>query len=134
MSSSAIAVVQAAYEAFANRDAAKVFALFSRDVEIVQSRELPWGGHYRGHDGARQFFITLTTHLNSTIEIERMIRAGDVVVAVGWTKGTVNATGATYRVPIAHVWTIRDGQVAHVQFCIDNPTMLTALAEGHTRP
>lgn len=102
---------------------------FARDIEIVQSPELPWGGHYRGHDGAWQFFITLTTHLNSTIEIERLLRAGDVVVAVGWTNGNVNATGATYRVPIAHVWTIRDGQVAHVHFCIDNPTMLAALAE-----
>ena len=130
MSRPATDVVQAAYEAFANRDVAKVFALFSREVEIVQSPELPWGGHYRGHDGARQFFITLTTHLNSTIEIERMIRAGDVVVATGWTKGTVNATGASYRVPIAHVWTVRDGEIAQVHFCIDNPTMLAALAEG----
>ena len=130
MSTSATTVVQAVYDAFANRDVAKIFALFSREIEIIQSPELPWGGHYRGHDGARQFLTTLTTHLNSTIELEHLVRAGDVVVAIGWTKGTVNATGASYRVPIAHVWTIRDGQVAQVHFCIDNPTMLAALAEG----
>jgi ketosteroid isomerase-like protein len=51
-----------------------------------------------------------------------------VVVAIGWTKGTVNTTGAPYRVPIAHLWTVRDGQIARVQFCIDNPMMLEALA------
>ena len=128
MSASATDTVQAIYAAFARRDDPQIFALFSRDIEIVQSPELPWGGHYRGHDGARQFFTTLTKHLNSTIEIERLIRAGDVVVAIGWTKGTVNATGAPYRVPIAHFWTIRDKQIARVQFCIDNPMMLEALA------
>ena len=127
MPTPAVEIVQAVYAAFATRDAATILSLFAPDVEIVQSRELPWGGLYRGHEGARQFFVTLTTHLNSTLEIERMIRAGDVVVAVGWTKGTVNATGASYRVPIAHVWTIREGLVARVQFCIDNPTMLAAL-------
>jgi ketosteroid isomerase-like protein len=128
MPTSATETVQAIYEAFARRDVPRIFALFSREVEIVQSRELPWGGHYRGHAGARQFLTTLTTHLNSTIEIEHLVRAGDVVVAIGWTTGTVNATGTSYRVPIAHVWTIREGLVAHVHFCIDNPMMLEALA------
>ena len=131
MLTSATATVQAIYDAFARRDVPRIFALFSRDVEIVQSRELPWGGHYRGHDGARQFLTTLTAHLNSTMEIERLIPAGDVVVVIGWTKGTVNATGTPYRVPIAHVWTIREELVAHVQFCIDNPMMLEALAVKH---
>jgi uncharacterized protein len=123
-----IEVVQAAYESFARRDIPKIFALFSPDIEIIQSEELPWGGHYRGHEGAREFFTKLTTHLDSTLEIERLINAGEHIVAVGWTQGKVKSTGATYRVPIAHVWKVRDGMVIQVQFLIDNPTMLTALA------
>lgn len=124
----AIEVVQAVYAAFAVRDISKVFALLSPEIEIVQSTELPWGGVYRGHDGARQFFTKLTAHLDSTLEIERLINAGEHIVAVGWTQGKVNATGATYRVAIAHIWKVRDGQVMQAQFLIDNPTMLTALA------
>ena len=40
---------------------------------------------------------------------------------------TVNATGANTDMPIAHVWTIENGLATRVHFCIDNPTMLSAL-------
>jgi uncharacterized protein len=119
--------VQELYDAFARRDLPKVFGLLSPDIEIIQSEELPWGGLYRGHDGARQFFAKLGSHINSTLDLERLIDAEDSVVAVGSTHGTVNATGASYRVPIAHVWRVRDGLVIQTQFFIDNPNMLEAL-------
>ena len=120
-------VVQELYDAFARRDLPKVFNLLSPDIEIVQSEELPWGGLYRGHEGARQFFSRLGSYINSALDIERLIDAEDHVVAIGWTHGTVNATGASYRVPIAHVWRVRDGLVTQTQFLIDNPKMLEAL-------
>ena len=56
-------------------------------------------GLYRGHDGARQFFAKLGSHINSTLDVERLIDAENHVVAIGWTQGTVNATGASYRGP-----------------------------------
>ena len=130
MSASPLQIVQAAYQAFATRDAAKLLGLFSPEIEIVQSTEVPWGGAFRGHAGAQQFFGTLTKHINSTLEIERWLNSGDHVVAIGWTAGTVNATGAKYRVPIAHVWKVQDALVTRIHFLIDNPTMLTALAAG----
>jgi uncharacterized protein len=119
--------VQELYDAFGRRDLAKVFSLLSPDIEIVQSEELPWGGLYRGYDGARQFFGKLGSHIHSTLDIERLISARDHVVAIGWTHGTVNATGASYRVPIAHVSLVRDGLVMQTQFFIDHPVMLEAL-------
>ncbi len=120
-------VVSELYDAFGRRDLARVFSLLAAEVEINQSEELPWGGDYRGHDGARQFFGKLGSAINSTLEIERLIDSGVHVVAVGWTQGTVNANGAGYRVPIVHVWKVRDGLVMRVQFFIDNPAMLEAL-------
>jgi ketosteroid isomerase-like protein len=119
--------VQELYDAFARRDFLEVFGLLSPDIEILQSQELPWGGLYRGHDGARQLFAKLGSHINSTLDIERLIDAEEHVVAIGWTHGTVNATGASYRVPFAHVWRVRDGLVIQTQFFIDNPNMLEAL-------
>jgi uncharacterized protein len=119
--------VQELYDAFARRDFLEVFGLLSPDIEILQSQELPWGGLYRGHDGARQLFAKLGSHINSTLDIERLIDAEEHVVAIGWTHGTVNATGASYRVPFAHVWRVRDGLVIQTQFFIDNQNMLEAL-------
>jgi hypothetical protein len=125
-----VEAVEELYEAFGRRDIAKVFGLLAADVEIAQSEELPWGGVYCGHEGAREFFGKLGSQLNSTLEIERLIHSGDHVTAVGWTTGTVKANGASYRVPIAHVWRLRDGQVSGVQFLIENALMLDALGLG----
>ena len=97
-------VVREIYDAFNRRDIPHAFSFLADDVAMEQSDEIPWGGAYRGIDGAAQFFAKL-----------------------GRTQGTVNATGARYDVPIAHVWELRDGKAVAVRFYIDNPTMLAAL-------
>ena len=128
MSSPAVQVVKGIYEAFAVRDVAKVFSHFAPDLEIRQTSALPWGGVYHGHAGAREFFERLTQQINSTVTIERMIDAVEHVVVIGRTAGRVNATGATYDVPLAHVWRVRGELVTRVEFHIDTPMMLAALA------
>ncbi len=127
-SSAAVRLVEALYDGFRRHDMAAIFGLLSEDVEFEQSRALPWGGSYRGHEEARRFFGQLGSRVNSTLAFERLIDAGDHVAAVGWTEGTVNATGARYRVPVVHLWQVRDGKIVCAQFHIDNPTMLEALA------
>lgn len=128
MPSPAVQVIEELYAAFGRRDVPAVLRLFSPEIEIAQSAELPWGGVYRGHTGALAFFGKLTERINSTVTVERMLDAGDRVVVLGWTRGTVKATGASYDVPIAHVWEVRDSLAVRVEFFIDNPTMLKALA------
>jgi uncharacterized protein len=130
MSSSALEVVEQIYDAFGRRDVPKVLSLFSPDIQIVQSQELPWGGTYRGHAGAVEFFGKLTARINSTVTIDRFVSAAETVVVIGWTTGTVKATGASYHVPIAHILSVREGLVAHIQFYVDHPTMLAALTMG----
>jgi ketosteroid isomerase-like protein len=122
-----VKLVEQVYAAFARRDLPIVLSLFSPNIEISQSNELPWGGSYGGHAGASQFFSKLTQAINSAVSIERIIDAGDNIVVIGWTHGNVNQTGERYDVPIAHVWTIADDQVTRAQFYIDNPRMLAAL-------
>jgi len=122
-----IAVVRAVYDAFATKDIPRIVSLFSPEIELLQSTEVPWGGEYHGHDGAMKFFGILTQTIKTVVSIEQYIDAGETIIAVGHTRGTVNATGANIDVPIAHVWTIENGLATRVHFCIDNPTMLSAL-------
>jgi len=122
-----VQVVRDLYDAFAARNLSQVFAKLAPDVEFQQSKELPWGGDYKGHDGARQFFANLGAHVTPTLTIERYISADDHVVAIGSTRGTVNATGAAFDVPVAHVWTIRKGLATRARFFIHHPAMLPAL-------
>lgn len=120
-------LIQEIYAAFGRRDIARVFSLFHPEIELVQSTELPWGGVYRGHAGAREFMGKLAQHITSAVTLERTLSAGDHVVAIGWTRGTTVATGARFDVPVAHVWKVRGGLAVQAQFFIDNPTMLAAL-------
>jgi len=127
MRTSNVSIVEQAYDALRRRDVAAAFALFAPDVELYQSEEIPWGGSYKGHEEAAVFFGKLIQTITSTVTLERCIDAGDHVVALGRTRGTVNDGGQSFDVPIAHVWTLRDGLVVRVRFYIDNPMMRAAL-------
>lgn len=127
MSTSSTSLVREIYDAFGRKDTLRIFSLLVPEVEIVQSDELPWGGCYRGHEGVKQFLSKLTAHLRSTVVLERLVDAGDHVVAIGWTQGQVLANGAEFNVPLAHVWKVKAGLVTQVHFHIDHPTMLSAL-------
>ena len=120
-------IIEALYEAFARRFTTAVFFLISPEIKIAQSPALPWGGHYSGYEGLQKFFAALLGHVDSTVEIERMVDAGDHVVVIGRTKGVVRATGKPFDVPIAHVWKIQDGKPTAFNPYIENPLMLEAL-------
>jgi ketosteroid isomerase-like protein len=120
-------LVESLYAAFGRRDLAAIAALTSPDIMVTQSTSLPWGGHYTGFEGLQRFLTTLVQHVDSKLEIERLVDAGDHVVAVGWTVGSVRANGKPFKVPIAHVWKIRDGKLAAFSPYIENALMLEAL-------
>jgi ketosteroid isomerase-like protein len=122
-----VALVARLYEAFKRRDMPTIFGLLAPDVEIFQASEVPWGGTYQGHDGVMAFFAKLVQSVTSAITLERFIDAGDQVVAIGRNRGTVNANGAVLDVAVAHVWTVRDGLIARVEYYVDDPAMLAAL-------
>jgi ketosteroid isomerase-like protein len=119
--------VEAIYVAFGRRDLPAVLRHLGKDIEIVQSAELPWGGIYLGHAGVQQFYTALQTHLDSRVEMERLLDAGDHVVAVGRTVGKARSTGLEFDVPVVHVWRFRDGRVSRFEAYIDNTAMLCAL-------
>ena len=119
--------VEELYSAYQKRDLRSMLLLLANDIELVQSAELPWGGIYRGHDGFRQLLSTVDGHLNARVLIERLIDAGDKVVAVGRTVGKTRATQLEFDVPIVHVWTFHDGLATRFESYIDNPTMLAVL-------
>jgi len=99
----------------------------AKDVEFTQSPELPWGGVYRGHEGVRRLLSAVAQYLDSRVLIERLVDAGDKVVAVGRTVGKARATQLEFDVPLVHVWTFHNGLVTRFESYIDNPTMLAVL-------
>lgn len=121
-------VIQALYRAFAERDIPSILGIVDPQVEIQQTPVLPWGGEFKGWQGLDQFMDGLIHHIRSAVEITELIDAAESIVALGYTRGTVNRNGAPFEIRIAHVWTLREGKVLRFQPYIQTPGMLAILA------
>jgi ketosteroid isomerase-like protein len=128
VSAAALEVVREIYDAFARRDGATILGRLHADVEFHQTELLPWGGRFRGHDGAREFFERLRDAIESAVTVDRFIEAGDHVAVTGRTRGHTRSGGTAFDVAIVHVWTVRDGRVSRFEAYIETPAMLAALA------
>jgi len=124
-----VEIVKEIYAAFGRRDEAALMKLVAADIQVTQSAALPWGGTYTGHAGLKQFLTTLLAHVDSRVNFERYVDAGDHVAAVGFVSGTVRKNGASFNIPIVHLWRIRDGQAVIFNPYIENALMLEALAK-----
>ena len=120
-------LVRDVYDAYARRDVAAALSHFSPEVGFVQTNQLPWGGEYQGIEGARASLGKLLANVDSRVEVEEIISAGDHVVVIGRTRGTVRASGAAFDVRAVHVWTVVDGSIRRFEAYIDTPAMLSAL-------
>lgn len=120
-------VVRGVYSAFERRDVPALLALFDDEVVITQSEEVPWGGTYRGHAEALEFFGRLGSRIQTRVEVDRLIVAGDTVVENGRTCGEAVETGRSFAIDETHVWRVRDGKVVRMEAYVDNAAMLAAL-------
>jgi uncharacterized protein len=126
--SEAVTLIREGYEAYRRKDLAAILALLDPEIELYQSELVPWGGTYRGHAGAQAFFGKLLAHVDSEVDPDQLLDAGDRVVAVGRSRGRVRATGAPFDVAAVHVWTLRDRMALRFESYLDTPAMLRALA------
>jgi uncharacterized protein len=122
-----VSTIRRVYDAMTSRDANVMQELFAGDITLRQSPQLPWGGEYKGLDGAFTFFLKLVEHIDSQVTTESLFAAGDHVVQTGRTRGTVVANGASFDVAEVHVWEVQDGKVVGFQAYIDTPAKLDAL-------
>lgn len=123
----ALALVRRMYDAFAAADFDTILEIADPSIEVVQADELPWGGHHHGHDGLGTFMLSLAGTIESAVTHHELFVAGDRVVQVGRTAGTVRASGAPFDIAEVHVWTVREDRVVRFEAYIDTPAMLAAL-------
>jgi ketosteroid isomerase-like protein len=120
-------LLERTYRAMAEGDVETVLALIDPSITIEQTDQLPWGGRYEGIEGFAEFFGKLRGTITSKVEVEQIFEAGNHVVEVGRTRGTVNATGVEFDVAEVHIWELRDGKAVSFHAYIDTPAMLAAL-------
>ncbi|MGZ8378985.1 MAG: nuclear transport factor 2 family protein, partial [Gemmatirosa sp.] len=85
----AVAIVRAIYDAFDRGDLAAILARVSPDAAVHQTTALPWGGHHHGHEGMQRFLGALTASVQAHFVPDAIFAAGEQVVSVGHSRGTV---------------------------------------------
>lgn len=128
MMTDALTIVRGAYDAFGREDLDAVLAAFAPDIVWQTPPTLPWSrGDYQGHDGVLAYFQSFLTHLAEPhIAPDELLTCGHRVVAVGFERARVRATGVTFAAAFAHVWTVRDGRVVRMQGIVDTATIRQA--------
>ena len=120
-------IISNLYAAFARRDMQALLQWIDPQIEITQTTELPWGGTFQGQPGLMSFAGKLLQSVDSQVEPQELVEAGDRVVAIGRTRGHVRANNKEFDVRAVHVWTLKDGKVLRFEAYIDTPKMLEAL-------
>jgi hypothetical protein len=83
---------------------------------------------FQGIDGAKLFFGTLNTYLDSHVAIELIIDGGDRIAVIGRAHGTIKSTGGPFDAAIMHLWAFKDGLASRLEIVLDVPVMVMQAA------
>ncbi len=126
--------VQRLFHAFGRGDVGVLMSLLSEDVLwfLPGPAELvPYAGERHGHAGASDFF----QRLGAAVEFEQFeprefVAQNDKVVALGFERGRVRATGKSFDNPWALVFTVRDGRITEFRGYEDTGAIAAAFRAG----
>ena len=111
-----LGVVQQLLKAILEGDATVASQLLADDVVLVSPGPkdlVPWAGEYHGPGGVLQYWTAFTKAVEVTgMAASEFIAQGDKVVVLGQHQARVRATGKTYDMNWATVYTLREGKVA----------------------
>ncbi|MDS0300735.1 nuclear transport factor 2 family protein [Halogeometricum sp. S1BR25-6] len=118
------------YKAFNERDFEAVMELFDETIEWIEPEGSRYRGTYHGPEAVGSMFERLLSDIaDFAVEPDRILQAGQTVVALGHHRGTAVKAGETLTVPFAHVWDMEDGRVTRVQHYTDTAQFEQALTE-----
>jgi uncharacterized protein len=115
-SSEAIAVVRKLFEAVAHRDPAGVFGAYHPDIVISEAPSLPYGGEYRGREGAirhaegfRSTWDRYQPEASRNLEPE-FSTLGDRVIVL-WRFRAQRQARDSIDLPVVSIYRLREGRI-----------------------
>ncbi|QKV96054.1 nuclear transport factor 2 family protein [Streptomyces sp. NA02950] len=109
-------------------DVEGVIKTLSHDVSWVVAPGLPYGGTYTGHEAVGGIFSTYGDVWEDLAVIpDKIVSAGDHVIALGHYEARGHATGKEMRARFAHVWRLEDGVPVSFETIADTHTMVAAM-------
>jgi uncharacterized protein len=108
-------LIQEIYSAYARGDSQFILDRVTDDVDWINEgpESIPYSGTFKGRKDVPRFFEALATTVdNGRVTPQDWITQGDKVVATGRFTATVKANGRRIDVPIAHIFTVRNGKIS----------------------
>lgn len=116
-------VVKKLYSAFVQGDAEAIMAQLHDEIDWNEAENfmLSDGNPYRTPSAvADGVFRRLATEVRDYEALPTEIfDAGDVIIALGRSKGIIIATGKPFNAQYAHIWRVKHGKIAGFQQVID---------------
>jgi ketosteroid isomerase-like protein len=121
-------LARSGYAAFGAGDIPAVLGMFADDLVWSTPASIPFGGIYRGPQGAGEFFTKLPQNFAELrVEPERYIESGDTVVVHGRHRGRTVSGNSFDGVAWVHIWTFRDGKATSFTEVMDTAPIAQAL-------
>lgn len=134
MSKENVEIVKKLFEAVERRDLPGVLAAYDESIVIREAESLPYGGEYRGHEGARRHAYGYVQAWGNfqTADEQKMdaefFDAGDTVV-VQWRQRAANGA-LKFDSSAASVYKLRMGKIVESEMFQDTAAVLQFLSDG----
>ena len=102
------------------------------EIRVIEAESLPYGGIHEGPDAFMELIPTVFgTWRDCNVTVNRWVSEGEHVILLGVMTGSGKTTGMPFEVPIAEVWTFREGKIIEVVPYYFDTKMLADVAGGH---
>jgi len=118
-------LVAGVYAAFGRGDVPKVLGAMHPQIQWTETAGYKYGGIFRGPQAVLEnVFARIQVDFESfSVDVERQIDAGNVVVMQGHYVGKGKATGKSVRAAVAHILEISDGKIVRFDQYVDSATI-----------
>jgi uncharacterized protein len=134
MTMSNLEFVRSVYAAFAAGDIPKVLGAMHPHVQWTETAGYILGGVYRSPQAVlEKVFSKIPVEFESySLDIERLIDAGNVIVMQGHVVAKGKTTGKSVRAVVVHILEISDGKIARFDHYVDSVT-INSVCTSHER-
>lgn len=116
MSQENVELVRNAFETYDRRDIDAAFEFLDPEIEWVIAKEHPDARTLHGREALAAYRLEWAEILDDMhVEMDRILDAGDTLALVGTVRGVGVGSGAEVQVPIAFLYTPRDGKIVRVE-------------------
>lgn len=121
-------IIAAHYAASARGDLEGMLAPLAPDVRWTEAEGSLYEGTYVGPDAvvANVLAPIAKQWEGFTVEVDRLLDAGEHVVALGHYTATNRGTGRSFRARMVHVWRLSGGKVVEFEQVVDNEPLNAA--------